>query len=308
MMIAALCALAFGAIAGVFLASRHFLHRRMPAWGALVHGVGGATGFALVLLTVAAEPTFQPARGVLYLLIATIGLGCVNLLFHVRKVRHRTSLILTHGLCAVCAASWLVYAIVAHRPALLEAAEPPSTALHRSLAAPAPPAPATAPASVVRMDPGVERVLGRSVLFETNRSELGRDSRATLSQIADALKAHPEITLTQVQGHTDERGDETLNMDLAGARATAIVDMLVREGVARERLHAAGYGARCPADPACADSANPPPRCHASAGWEKDRRVAFQVLEVGGAPVVGALVCNAAVDLVPEQDRRFLAR
>ena len=74
MMIAALLALAAGAVAGIFLAVRHFRHKRLPAAVALFHGLGGATGFALVLLTVVREPNFRPIREVLYLLIATVAL------------------------------------------------------------------------------------------------------------------------------------------------------------------------------------------------------------------------------------------
>ena len=124
MMIAALLALAAGAVAGIFLATRHFMRKRLPVGVALFHGLGGATGFALVLLTVVREPNFRPIRDVLYLLIATVALGVVNLLFHIRKVRHRTSLILLHGFTAVTAASMLIRAIVVHVPT----EEPSSTA------------------------------------------------------------------------------------------------------------------------------------------------------------------------------------
>src|SRR6185436_18065118 len=79
MMIAALVALGCGAVAGITLATRHFLRKRLPVWIALLHGLGGATGFTLVLLTVVREPSFRPIREVLYLLIATVAFGVVNL-------------------------------------------------------------------------------------------------------------------------------------------------------------------------------------------------------------------------------------
>ena len=114
MMIAALLALAAGATAGLYLASKHFRRQRLPAWGALLHGLGGATGFTLVLLAVVREPAFRPVRDSLYVLIATVAFGCVNLLFHVRRVRHRTSLIAIHALCAVSGVVLLIRAIILH--------------------------------------------------------------------------------------------------------------------------------------------------------------------------------------------------
>src|SRR5215204_5360058 len=112
MLLGALAALAAGAVAGIFLAVRHFLRKRLPVWVAALHGVGGAIGFTLVLLVVVQQPAFQLARQALYLLIATVALGSVNLLFHVRGVRHRTSLIVMHALTAVSAVSTLIYALV----------------------------------------------------------------------------------------------------------------------------------------------------------------------------------------------------
>jgi hypothetical protein len=106
-----------GATAGIYLAFRHFTRQKMPVWVAILHGLGGASGFALVLFAVVSDPGYQPFRNALYLLTATVLLGAVNLLFHIRKKRHRTSLILLHGALAVSSASTVVYGIYAHRNA-----------------------------------------------------------------------------------------------------------------------------------------------------------------------------------------------
>ena len=333
MMIAALLALAAAAVAGIFLATRHFMRKRLPAWVALLHGLGGATGFAFVLLTVVREPTFRPIRDVLYLLIATVVLGAVNLLFHIRRVRHRTSLILIHGLTAVSAAAMLIRAIVVHMEldeARAAAAQPSATAPAAVASAPqsaepsadagTAPSAGTAAASASEkaaaaeppsdtfvVDESVKRALDRPINFETNSAEISQDSQSAIAEMASVLKAHPEVGLIEVQGHADERGGDGKNIGLTRTRAAAVVDALVASGVGRERLHSAGYGSRCPDDPACRAS-DAPASCHDSSNWQRDRRVVFLVLQVGKASYRGEVVCARGAELIPPQDRRFHVR
>jgi outer membrane protein OmpA-like peptidoglycan-associated protein len=318
-MIVALVALAFGAVAGIYLATRHFLKKKMPAWIAFLHGVGGATGFAFVLFTVVREPNFRPIRDVLYLLIATVALGVVNLLFHIRKVRHRTSLILMHGLTAVCAASMLIRAIVVHaQPA--EAAPAPSAksaepvvsappiasaAPSASADTPEAPAAAAAPAgSDLALDLDTKRALERPIAFEHKSTELSQHSYAQIAEVAKALKSRPEIVLVQVQGHADERGNDIKNIELTRSRAAVVVNALVENGVGRGRLHSAGYGARCPADPECRRT-NAPESCHEPSAWERDRRVVFLVLQAGKTSYRGEVACARGAQLIPPVDMRF---
>ncbi len=323
MMYAALAAFAAAAIAGVFLATRHFLRKRLPISVALLHGLGGATGFTLLLLIVVRDPTFELARRALYLFIATIALGSVNLLFHIRGVRHRTSLIVMHAMAAVSGVSTLLYALFVPAPS----PEPtPAPAVPSESAAPqqsgiaqapepapeppasaAPAAVASAPAEVgteLLTDAVVRSDLAQSVRFAT--ASVAPASAAVLSRVAKTLKAHPEIALLQVQGHADQRGDDARNLELTQARAAAVVDALVALGVARERLHPAGYGARCPADEACRQS-SPPPSCQDASRLESDRRVAFVALQVGSRAFRGELVCERGAALIPEEDKRFQA-
>lgn len=320
MMIWALVALAAGAVAGVYLATRHFMRKRLPATVALLHGLGGATGFTLVLLVVVREPSYRPIRDVLYLLIATVLLGVVNLLFHVRRVRHRTSLIVMHGLTAVTSAAMLIRAIVIYAPPA-EAATAPAPPSAQVATAAAPPAgdalapraaePAPTPAAPVepaapgaqparkpaadefRVDGALQAALARSINFETNRATISQGSHAEIAELAKVIQDHPEIGLLEIQGHADERGDDHRNVELTRARAAAVMNALVARGVARARLRSAGYGARCPADPACqGDDALA--SCHTPAAWERDRRVAVLVLRIGETSFRGDVTCPRA--------------
>jgi OOP family OmpA-OmpF porin len=76
------------------------------------------------------------------------------------------------------------------------------------------------------------------------------------------MNAYREITLLSVEGHTDNRGDEASNLDLSLRRAQAVVNYLIRKGVAGNRLVAKGYGETRPLDPADTEAA-----------WEANRRV-----------------------------------
>jgi outer membrane protein OmpA-like peptidoglycan-associated protein len=331
MLIAALGAFAAAASAGIFLAFRHFTRGKMPAAVALIHGLGGATGFLFVLLVVVQNPDFRPARQALYLFIVTILLGAVNLLFHLRKKRHRTSLILMHAAVAVSGVVTLVVAIVSSEsdvaaqqtPAAPAVAAAPSAAPApveaQKSSEPSPPAPATSAAPAgsaaaaepptakeLALDASVREVLSRSVTFETKSARIAPESLVTLGALANALEAHPEIALVQVQGHADERGEDASNVALTEARARAVVEALRARGVERSRLHSAGYGARCPADPACA-SAAPPDACRSPERYAADRRVVFVPLRVGKTALRGEVACARGTELIPAADREYHA-
>jgi outer membrane protein OmpA-like peptidoglycan-associated protein len=328
MLIAALCAFAAAASAGIFLAFRHFTRGKMPAAVALIHGLGGATGFLFVLLVVVQNPDFVRARQALYLFIVTILLGAVNLLFHLRKKRHRTSLILMHAAVAVSGVLTLVVAIfsgdseataaqpAAPPPAAAPSAAPaevaksaePVPAAPAESAAPAAPTTPSEPATAkeLALDASVRDVLARSIAFETKSTVILPDSLATVGAIANALKGHPEIALVQVQGHADERGEDASNVLLTQGRAAAVVEALVARGVERGRLHSAGYGARCPADDACgSDSA--PESCRSPERYASDRRVVFVPLRVGKTSLRGEVACARGAELIPAADREFHA-
>jgi outer membrane protein OmpA-like peptidoglycan-associated protein len=330
MLIAALCAFAAAATAGLFLAFRHFTRQKLPASVALIHGLGGATGFTFVLLVVVQNPDFRLARQALYLFIVTILLGAVNLLFHLRKKRHRTSLIVMHALVAVSGVLTLLFAIFSPEPTATAAQPPPAASAAPSAApaevaaakpaepsasvAAAEPAASAAPAAPaapssskeLALDASVRAALGKTLTFDTKSTVIAPESLPALAEIASALKDHPEVALVEVQGHADERGDDARNVGLTQGRAAAVLEALVARGVDRKRLHSAGYGARCPADPAC-QSASPPEACHGSDRWQTDRRVVFVPLKVGTTSFSGEVVCARGAELIPPADKSFHA-
>jgi outer membrane protein OmpA-like peptidoglycan-associated protein len=89
-----------------------------------------------------------------------------------------------------------------------------------------------------------------------------------LRNVAAVLQSHPEINQVQVEGHTDDKGNDEKNLTLSQKRAEAVVEFLVEQGIAPERLVPLGFGETQPID--TNDTA---------AGRQKNRRVEFNILD-----------------------------
>jgi OOP family OmpA-OmpF porin len=100
--------------------------------------------------------------------------------------------------------------------------------------------------------------------FETAKSDILPSSFDELDELADCLIGQPEMNLL-IMGHTDDRGDERMNMRLSEARAYAVADYLASKGVTRGRLTWKGFGPTRPV----ADNTT-------EEGRAKNRRVEFQ--------------------------------
>jgi OmpA-OmpF porin, OOP family len=137
-----------------------------------------------------------------------------------------------------------------------------------------PPAPVAAPEPAPPLPPPPKRVqvtdkkieISEIVQFETNKAILLAQSESLLKEVADALKEHPEIEEVEVEGHTDSQGGDRKNMKLSDARAKAVRDFLVKEGIAGSRLVPKGYGETKPV----ADNKT-------EEGRYKNRRVEFKI-------------------------------
>ncbi len=86
--------------------------------------------------------------------------------------------------------------------------------------------------------------LSDGFLFESGNDSLEERARKIISKLASELRERP--LYIRVEGHTDNRPIRNAryrsNWDLSTARATAVVARLASEGIAPERLSAAGYG------------------------------------------------------------------
>ena len=80
------------------------------------------------------------------------------------------------------------------------------------------------------------------ILFATAKAIVQPESKPVLREIADALKAHPELKIL-IEGHTDNVGDPASNLTLSQARAEAVKAALVSQlGADAARIATQGFG------------------------------------------------------------------
>lgn len=85
-------------------------------------------------------------------------------------------------------------------------------------------------------------VIFQPVFFATGKDKILAKSYPVLNAVADALKAEPEIKKIMIEGHTDNVGKASKNMELSDRRARSVLTYLVQHGIASERLDSQGYG------------------------------------------------------------------
>lgn len=113
-----------------------------------------------------------------------------------------------------------------------------------------------------------EIVIDEQVLFETASDVIQTVSYGLLDQVAALLIANPGIELIEVQGHTDDRGDDAYNLDLSDRRANSVAGYLAEAGVETFRLTARGYGEVMPIE-----------SNETEVGRAANRRVVFRILQ-----------------------------
>ncbi len=110
-------------------------------------------------------------------------------------------------------------------------------------------------------------VVLEGIKFQLGTAKLTEEDHAVLQRVAKILQNHPDLNL-EVAGHTDSIGDAASNQRLSTIRAQAVLNYLVTQGVAAERLQAKGYGSENP----IADNST-------SAGRAQNRRVELRRID-----------------------------
>lgn len=105
------------------------------------------------------------------------------------------------------------------------------------------------------------------VYFAQGSAELERDWFGPLNSLVELLGEFPTLKL-KIAGHTDRFGDPRLNPFLADARAGAVYNYLIEQGVDPKRLRFEGYGPSRPLAPSDTEE-----------NRQKNRRVEIWVVE-----------------------------
>jgi outer membrane protein OmpA-like peptidoglycan-associated protein len=118
-------------------------------------------------------------------------------------------------------------------------------------------------------------VLTQTIAFQPNSAELLSSSNAVLDDVANLLKAYPNVKKVVIEGHTDTSGPLKRNLELSQKRAQNTRASLIQRGVEASCLEAQGLGPTKPIE------SNDTPE-----GRAKNRRIEFRVAEVT-APTIG---------------------
>ncbi len=106
------------------------------------------------------------------------------------------------------------------------------------------------------------------IYFEYNKATIKSQSFPILDAIVATLEGNPGISLIEIQGHTDERGSDSYNLDLSDRRAASVRTYVTDHGIDASRLQSQGYGETQPLEARSNEAA-----------WAKNRRVEFLILK-----------------------------
>lgn len=129
----------------------------------------------------------------------------------------------------------------------------------------------------VQLELGVEEATaGKSIKLENiyydlNKADIRAESGSDLRKLTVFLQDNPDLRI-EISSHTDSRGSDVHNLKLSQARAQSVVNYLVNNGIARDRMVAKGYGEtqlvnKCANGVSCSESEH-----------QKNRRTEIKVL------------------------------
>jgi len=82
--------------------------------------------------------------------------------------------------------------------------------------------------------------------FASGQATIGKDQRSILKKAAEAIGVFPEVTGISVEGHTDDEGSESSNLELSEKRAAAVGQALKEELKSEIPVTTVGKGESAP--------------------------------------------------------------
>ncbi|HKR03555.1 MAG TPA: OmpA family protein [Bacteroidia bacterium] len=83
--------------------------------------------------------------------------------------------------------------------------------------------------------------IASKIFFEFNKATLKKSSLAQLDALVEILQKYDAANLT-IEGHTDNVGDDSYNMELSQKRTESVKEYLMTKGILESRLTAKGFG------------------------------------------------------------------
>ncbi|MDZ4683405.1 MAG: DUF1573 domain-containing protein [Saprospiraceae bacterium] len=88
-------------------------------------------------------------------------------------------------------------------------------------------------------------ILLENILYDYDKDVIKKEAESDLTVVQELMTQYPDMKI-ELGSHTDNRGLDTYNVDLSQRRAESARRWLVRNGVARDRIEAKGYGETVP--------------------------------------------------------------
>ena len=118
------------------------------------------------------------------------------------------------------------------------------------------------------IDVGAKIVLS-NIFFDFNKATLRDISKTELNNLTKLLVEDYPNMVIEIGGHTDNVGSLDYNTKLSTNRAKSVVEYLIKNGVAKERLSYKGYAYQEPIAPNDTEE-----------GRQKNRRVEFKIISI----------------------------
>ncbi len=90
-----------------------------------------------------------------------------------------------------------------------------------------------------------QKVAFKNLNFAVGKADITATTAVEVENLAQVLKAYPNYNI-EVGGHTDNTGNAAKNMALSKMRAASVQAMLVKQGIAANRISVKGYGQSAP--------------------------------------------------------------
>lgn len=140
-----------------------------------------------------------------------------------------------------------------------------------------------------------DAILRYVILFDFNSAKVRSEFFGTIKQLGQLLKANESLKL-EIQGHTDNIGDEYVNLKFSERRANSVMRMLVKFGIDPERMRITGFGSTMPVEGNTNKNASQ---------RAQNRRVVFKAISDKDLVKVSKIVSKSNDD-ISERDMRTL--
>jgi outer membrane protein OmpA-like peptidoglycan-associated protein len=100
-------------------------------------------------------------------------------------------------------------------------------------------------ATVYRVGEGIIVEFNDKILFGYDKSTLGSQASDNLNSLVTVLKEYPETNI-EIQGHTDNAGTDSYNMNLSKRRASSVSNYLMKNKISSRRISTVGFGEKAP--------------------------------------------------------------